>query len=178
MIANQRAADHRSHRQRDARDRRPYAERPGALPLIGVDMPDHRQRARLAGRCAEAHDRAPGDEDADVRRGSRHDGPGAEDGNPDQHHALAAELIADHAEAEHRASEGQRIRAHHPLQRRDARVQLALDVAKRDANDRVVEECQEEDDAQYGQGEGATAAQGSRRLARGYIGRADHWLGG
>ena len=91
--------------------------------------------------------------------------PAQEDDDADHHDALAAKLVADHAEAEHRAGERQRVRAHHPLQRRDARVQLALDVAERDADDGVVEKCQEQDDAQDRQGEGATAAQGSRCLA-------------
>ena len=151
---------------------------PGPLPLVGVDVPDHRQGARLAGRRAEAHDGAAGDQHADVRRLRGHDRPGAEDHDPDDHDALAAELVADHAEPEHRAGEGQRVRAHHPLQRRDPRVQVALHIPQRDADDRVVEERQEQDNAEHREGEGATATPGGRRLALGDAGGADHRLRG
>ena len=53
-------------------------------------------------------------------------------------------------------------------------MQVALNVAQRDTDHRVVEEGQEQDNTQDGKGKGAAAAQGSRRLALRYAGRADH----
>ena len=72
-------------------------ERVGPGLPIGVDVPDDGQGAGLAGRGADSHDDAAGDEPIDVARQRRHDGATAEDGHPDEHDALAAEDVAEHA---------------------------------------------------------------------------------
>ena len=74
------------------------------------------------------------------------DRAGAEDGHAGQHHLLAAEEVADGAEAQHEAGEGQGIAVHHPLQLAHRGVQVALHVGQNDRDDGVVEEGQEEDE--------------------------------
>jgi hypothetical protein len=161
-------------RERDSGHCCPPAQRPGPGPVRRVQVPDHRQGARLAGSRPEPHHRAAGDEDRDrVRRGRQHRAA-EEDDDADQHHPLAAELISHHAEAEHRPGEGQRVRADHPLQRGNAGVQVTLDVAERHADDRVVQEGQEQHDAEDGQGDGAPAMADGRRFALGDVDRTDH----
>ena len=84
----------------------------------------------------------------------RHDRATAEDGDPDEHDALAAEDVTEHPGDQHEAGERQRIPVDHPLQRGDPRVQVALDVGQADTDDGVVEEGEEEDPAQGGEREG------------------------
>ena len=55
-------AEHRPERERDPGDRRPDAECPRPLAVVRVDLPDQRQRARLARGGADAHHDAPGDQ--------------------------------------------------------------------------------------------------------------------
>ena len=91
---------------------------------------------------------AAGDEPVDVGRQRGDDGPGAEDRDAGEHDALATEDVAEHPGRQHEAGEGQRVAVDHPLQRGDARVEIALDVRQPDADDRVVEKGEEEDRAQ------------------------------
>ena len=145
---DERASDDRPEGKGQARDGRPHAERvrPG-LP-VGVDVADDGERAWLAGGSPDAHDHAAGDQPVDVARQCGHHGSGAEDGDPRQHDALAPEDVTQHPRREHEAGEGQRVAVDHPLQRRDTRVEVALDVGQPYADDRVVEEGEEEDGAQ------------------------------
>ena len=53
---------------------------------------------------------------------------------------LAAEPVAQHAEGEQQAGEGQRVRVDHPLLLALRRVQVLLDRGQGDVEDRVVED--------------------------------------
>ncbi len=147
------AADDRPQGQREARDRGPHAERVGPSLTVRVHVPDDGQGAGLAGRGADPHDDAAGDEPVDVPRQRRHDGATAEDGHADEHDALAAEDVPEHAGHQHETGEGQGIAVDHPLQGRDAGVEIALDIGQADADDRVVQEGEKQDTAQRGQRE-------------------------
>ncbi len=151
---DQKAADDGTEGQSQARDRGPHPERVGTGLPVGVHVPDDRQRAGLAGRGADPHDHATGDEPVDVSGQRGDDGATAEDGDADEHDALAAEDVAEHAGHQHETGERQRIAVDHPLQRGDAGMQVALDVGQADADHRVVQEGEEEDSAERGQREG------------------------
>ena len=80
--ADEQAADHRAQREREPCDGGPDADRPGALAAVSVDLPEHRQGAWLARRCAQAHDGPAGDERLRVGREGAEHGPGAEYAGP------------------------------------------------------------------------------------------------
>ncbi len=146
--ADEEAADDRTKGQGEAGHRGPHAKGIGAGLPLRVDVPDDGQGAGLAGRGADTHDHAAGDEPINVPRQCGHDGATTEDGHAREHHALTAEDVAEHPGGEHEAGERQRVAVDDPLQRGDAGVQIALDVGETDADDRVVQERQEEDPAQ------------------------------
>ena len=147
------ARDDRPQGQGEARDGRPHPQRVGSGLAVGVDVADDRQGAGLAGGSADPHDDATDDQPIDIARQRAHHGPGAEDRHSGEHDALAAKDVAQHPGRQHEAGEGERVAVHHPLQGGDARVQVALDVGQPDADDRVVEEGEEEDGAQDRQGD-------------------------
>ncbi len=151
--ADEEATDDRAEGEGKAGHGGPHAECIGAGLPVGVDVPDDRQGARLARRGADAHDHAAGDEPIDVPRQGGHDGATTEDGHAREHHALAAQDVAEHPGGEHEAGERQRVAVDDPLQRGDTGVQIALDVGETDADDGVVEEREEEDPAQRGERE-------------------------
>ena len=66
---------------------------------------------------------------------------------------LRPKQVADGAEAEHQAGEGQGVAVDHPLQLADRGVQATLHVGQHDGHDGVVEERQEEDEQESGQGQ-------------------------
>ena len=80
------------------------------------------------------------------------DRTGAEDGDAGQHDLLAAEDVAQRPPGQHEGGEGQGVAVDDPLQRRDAGMQAALDVGQPDAHHGVVQEGQEQDQAERGQG--------------------------
>ena len=94
-----------------------------------------------------------GDQPIDVPRQRGHHGSAAEDGDPDEHDTLAPEDVTEHSGHQHEAGERQRVAVDHPLQRGDPRVQIALDIGQPDADDRVVQEGEEEHPAQRGERE-------------------------
>ena len=150
---HQEAPDERTEREPEARYRHPDAERPSTLPTVGIEVPDHRQRAGLGGGGTDAHDDPAGDEDVG-RRGDRGDDrPGAEDGHAGQHHLLAPEEVADGAEAQHEAGEGQGVAVHHPLQLAHRCMQVCLHIGEHHRHDGVVEKGQEENEQESGQGQ-------------------------
>ena len=114
--SHEKTADDRPEGQSETRDRGPHAERVGSRLAIGVHVPDDGQGAGLAGRGADPHDDAAGDEPVDVPRQRRHDGATTEDGHPDEHDSLAAQDVAEHSGHEHETGEGQRVAVDHPLQ--------------------------------------------------------------
>ena len=161
--ADERAADDRPQGERQAGHGRPDADGPVPAALIGVQVPQHRQGARLARGGAQSHDGPPGDQHAGIRRHGTQHGSGAEDPGPGQHDDLAAELVTDHPARQHHAREREGVGAHHPLQRGHPRVQGGLHAAQGDAHDRVVEERQEQQRAQHRESQGPPAAAGGRR---------------
>ena len=126
----------------------PHADRPAARPGVRVQVAQHGQRARLAGRRAQAHHRAARDERCDVRGERAQDRAGAEDPTPASMTFFAAELVPDHPAGQHETGEGEGVRADHPLQVGHASVQAGLHGAQRDADHGVVEERQEQQRAQ------------------------------
>src|SRR5262249_17247060 len=75
-----------------------------------------------------------------------------------EHDLLPAKLVADHPARQHDGSERQGVAADHPLELRDRRLQVGLQAAKPDGDDRVIEERQEEQQAERGEPDGACAA--------------------
>ena len=164
---NQHAADQRTHRERQAGDSRPHPEHLGPRPPLGIQVADHREGARLGGRCAEAHDHPARNEDVGARRQRGDDRAAAEEDDPRQHDLLAAELVAERAEDQHEAGEDQGVTVDHPLQLADAGVKPHLHVGKGDADDGVVHEGQEQHEQQRGQAEApAHRAEGELRVLR------------
>ena len=94
--------------------------------VVGIDVADHRQRRGLRGRGADAHDDATDHQFDGGRRDRADDRSAAEDRHADQHETLAAEVVAERAEHQHQAGEGQGVTADDPLQLRDVGVQLRL----------------------------------------------------
>jgi hypothetical protein len=119
--------------------------------LIGIEVPEHGQGARLAGRRAQSHDGTAADQHPGIGRQRTQHRTRAEHPGTHEHDLLSAELVAHHPEGQHRAGEGQRVRADYPLQGQHARVQVRLHAAEPDAHDRVVQERQEEQRTQDGQ---------------------------
>ncbi len=78
---------------------------------------------------------------------------GAEHRHAGQHDLLAPEEVADGAEAQHEAGEGQGVAVHHPLQLAHRGMQFALHIGQHHRDDRVVEEGQEEDEEEGRQGQ-------------------------
>lgn len=117
-------------------------------------MADHRKRAGFGRGRTDAHDDTSCDQDVGIRCYRCDDRACAKDRHPGQHHLLASEQVADGAEAEHQAGEGQCVAIDHPLQLTDRSVQLALHVGQDNGDNRVVEERQEEDEQEGRQGEG------------------------
>ncbi len=152
---DQRPAQDRPEREREPGYRGPYPEGAVAAALVRVELPDHRQRAGLARRRPQPHDRACRDQHPGARRDRCQRRARAVDAGSDQHDLLAAELIAQHPEGQHEAGERQGVGPDHPLERGDAGVQVRLDAGQGDADDRVVEEGQEQQRAQGGEADGA-----------------------
>ena len=148
----QHAADHRAEGEREPRDGRPHTQSAGPLRPLRVDVPDERERPRLGGRRADAHHEPAGDEDARGRRNRRNDGAGAEDDDAGEHHLLPPEQVAERPAGEHQRREREHVAVDDPLQVADAGAERRLDVGERDADDRVVEEGEEEDRAEGRQG--------------------------
>ena len=95
----------------------------------------------------------PGDERLHVRGERAQHRAGAEDTDPGQHDLLTAELVPDHPAGQHDAGEGEGVGADDPLQVGHVRLEAGLDVAQRHADHGVVEERQEEQRAQGGEGQ-------------------------
>ena len=125
--------------------------------LVRVDLADQRQRSRLAGGRADAHHDPAGDQRARVVRERADERAGAEERDAAEHHLLAAEQVAERAADQHQPGEGEHVAVDDPLEARDAGPQRLLHVGERDADDRVVEERQEEDRAERGQREAGRA---------------------
>src|SRR5207248_179197 len=78
------AAEHRAERERDAGHAGPDAERTRTLAAVRVDLPDERQRSRLAGRRADAHHDPRRDQERRARRERTEKRACAEDRDADE----------------------------------------------------------------------------------------------
>jgi hypothetical protein len=115
---------------------RPHTERAPA---------QQRERRRRHQRAPGALDRAQADEHGG-RRGERAAGRrGREQREPGDEQAAVAEQVAGAARGNQQAAERERVRRHHPLQRRRAESEVVLDRGQRDGDDRRVEDGDELD---------------------------------
>src|SRR5580704_9715041 len=85
------AADHRAEGESETRDRRPDPESISTRFPVGVHVTDDRQSPGLAGRGADTHDHARGDEPIDVAGERSNDRSNAENCDTGEHDPLAAE---------------------------------------------------------------------------------------
>ena len=88
----------------------------------------------------------------------------ADQHGPGDEHAAAAEQVGRAAAEQHEAAVGQQVGARDPLQVLDGEVEVAADRGKRDVDDRCVDEVEERDGGEQGQGELAAAGREERRL--------------
>src|SRR5581483_102740 len=138
------AAEHGAEGDRDPRDRRPDAEGARPLRVLGVHVPDERERAGLAGRGADAHHDARGDQVPRARRERAEERPAREERDAGEHHPLPSKQVAERPAGQHQRREREHVSVDDPLQRRHSRAERRLHVGKRDADDGVVEEREEE----------------------------------
>src|SRR5262249_50583503 len=121
------AADEWPERERERADRRPQADRPGALPPVLERRDDDRERGGHQQRRAESLRGAAGDQHTPAARQ-----PGRERGEREHRQAneeqpAPAVDIGEPAADQHETGEDQDIPADHPLQARHRQVQAALD---------------------------------------------------
>ena len=140
-----RAAGERAHRDGEAADARPDAEREAAL-LGRERLAEQRQRERGDDRAAEALDRPRGDQR--VGRGRERGGGrgGGEDPDPDQEHAAAAEAVAERGAREQEDGERERVAVDGPLEVLERGAEVAADARQRRRDDEVVERDHEDRD--------------------------------
>ncbi len=162
-------AEHRPDRERDTGDRGPDPECAGTLAPVGIDVTDQRERARLACGRAHAHDDAGDDQRARVGCERADERPRAEEHDAGEHHALSSEQVAKRSAGEHQPSEREHVAVDDPLERGHAGAQRGLDVRQRDADDRVVEEREEEDRADRGECSAAVHATCVAMLNAGWL---------
>ena len=161
-VRDEKAAEDRPGRERDAGHRRPDAESARPRAGVGIDLTDQRQRPRLASRGSDAHHDAAGDQGVRGVRQGPDERARAEEHDPAEHHLLAAEKIAERAADQHQPGEREHVAVDDPLEAGHAAQQRLLHVGQRDADDRVVEERQEQDCTEGRQRE-SCRARGARR---------------
>ena len=98
-------------------------------------------------RGADALDDAAGDEPGVARGEADRRAREPEGDDAEQEHPAAAEDVAQPAAGDQQHGEGQGVRVDGPLERREARVEVALDRGQRDVHDRVVEHDHEQREA-------------------------------
>src|SRR5205807_1283708 len=114
-VVEQQAAEHRAGGDADADRRGPQADRAGAFGRL-EDVGDDGERLRHDRGAAQAH-RGPREDQLLGRpRVGREQRRDAEQRQPDHEHALATELVADHAEREQQAGEDQRVGVDGPFE--------------------------------------------------------------
>ena len=152
-------------RERDPRNRRPHAERARPLASVRVDLADQRERARLAGGGADAHHDARRRSGFACRRraprpASRRRRGRCRRASP----ASVPRRSPSVPPASIRPGEGEHVAVEHPLEARDAGAERRLHVRERDADDRVVEERQEQHGADRRERESARVAAWAQEL--------------
>ena len=146
--AHQRAADHGTEREREARNRAPDTECAGSLLFLGIEMADDREGSRLGGGGSDTHDDPAGDEHGRVRGQCPEDGAGDEDEQAEEHHPSSTNAVRDRPCEQHQAREGERVTVYDPLELCHAGMEAGLHVGERDAHDCHVQEGEEQHRAQ------------------------------
>ena len=159
-------ADERARRDRRADRRAPDRDRAADL-RPAVFRADQRERGgeerraahalQLRGRCRARRC---------SRQGHRASEESVKTTTPTMKTQPAAVAVGERAGGEDQGGERERVRVHHPLQPRQARVQVVLDVRQRDVDDRDVEQEHERRRAD-GDERPAAVGRGRRRLQGG-----------
>ncbi len=132
------AARERPDDRRDPTPSGPGTDR-GAALLRREGGDDDRQRARSDERAGRALQRASGDQHVD-RRGSRtQQGEQAERGDARREDATLAVDVAERAADQDQRPQREQIGVRHPLLRREAAAEVALDRGQGDVDDRAVD---------------------------------------
>ena len=148
---------HRTEGDGQAGDARPRADGLGPLGRVGEDVGQDGEGGREDQRRADAHGRPGGDQ---LLRGLGQAGEDREHGEGD--HAqlqgtLAAEAVAQAARCEQQAGEHERVGVDHPLELAGAGAQLAADRRQRHVDDGVVDDDDEQAQAQHAEDRPAAA---------------------
>ena len=162
---DQRAAEHRAHRQADTDHSCPDADRLCALARVGEGVADDRHRHRVEHRAADGLHHAKDDQQLHGRGEAAQQRAEREQHQPELEDARASEAVGHRAREHQQAGEHQRVGVDRPLQLRDRRVQFAADRGQRDVHDRVVEPDDEQAHAADREDQVAAAVGGRRRLS-------------
>ena len=122
---------------------------PNAVPALApVELlGDQRQPAGVHDRAADALARARDDQEQRARGQRAQERGQREQAEADREHELAAEQVGERAGGQQERGQGQRVGVDHPLDVREARVQIGRDLRQRDVHDRDVEQQHERRDA-------------------------------
>ena len=136
-------ADQWAERHRDRPGRHNQAV--GARPALGreVARDERDDRGKDQGRADPLQERPPDDEDREVRRDRRREGPSAVDHAPDRERALASDQRPDLAPRDHEHRHHERVERDRRLDARDRGADVLGDRRDRDVHDRAVEGHQE-----------------------------------
>jgi hypothetical protein len=102
-------------------------------PLGRQDVVGHAEHGGPHQRAADPHQRSAGDQPELVLGCAREQGEGGEDRRADEEHAPAPEHVGQAAAADDQHAEHERVGVDHPLDGRDVRVELLLDLRQCDA---------------------------------------------
>ena len=161
IALDDRAADERPERDREAADPAPGAEREPAL--LGRDRgAEQRQRQRHHERAAEPLHRAGDVERVDGRRERGRDRPEREDGEPRREDAPPPEAVAERGAGQEEDGERERVRVHRPLEVLERGAEVGADHGERRRDDEVVEGDHEERDRGDREGPERPRASGHR----------------
>ena len=135
---DERTADDRAERHRDADDAAPDADRAGPLHPTGEHLRDDRHRDGVHHRAADRLQEARGDQRLDVGRQAAQQRCQREDRQPDLERAPAAEPVAGGAGQHQQRRQHQGVDVDDPLQLRRRRAEVGADVGNGDVDDRRV----------------------------------------
>ena len=132
-------ADERSRRHGDADRRSPDGDRAADVgpAVLGSDQRERRGEER---RAPDALHRAGDVEHGDVPGQAAEQRREREDDHADGEEQPAAVAVGERARGQDQRRQRQRVGVDHPLQPRQARVEVVLDVRQRDVDDRDVEQ--------------------------------------
>ena len=129
-------------------DAGPGGDGPGPLLGIGEQVGDDRQRGRHHERRPEAHEGPGGDQGGGAAGEGRQHRADAEDGHADEERAAAPVAVAEAPRREQEPGEHQDVGVDDPLQVAGRRVELVDERRQGDVEDRVVEDDQQQAQAQ------------------------------